>query len=258
MSWEVACVRLTVVGCAGSFPNAESAASCYLVEHEGTRVLLDLGNGALGPLARFADPRAVDAVLLSHLHADHCLDLTGLYVARKYHRAGPPPPLAVYGPRGTARRIADAYRTSPGEPVAGLEQIYDFREFPDGQFGVGPFRVTVARMAHPVPAFAIRLEAGGRSLVYSGDTGPTEALVDLARDCDVALFEASFRAGLDHTRDLHMTGVEAGAAASAAGARRLILTHLVSWNDPGVTLTEGRGAFDGDVALAAPGMVVDL
>jgi ribonuclease BN (tRNA processing enzyme) len=142
--------------------------------------------------------------------------------------------------------------------VAGLDQIYDFIEYRDGPLPIGPFTITVGRVVHPVPAFAIRVEAGGRTLVYSGDTGPTDALVDLARDCDLALFEASFLAGVDTTKDLHMTGVEAGAAAAAAGARRLLLTHLVAWNDPRVTLAEGRSAFDGQVALATPGMVVDL
>jgi len=88
-------VRLTVIGCAGSFPNPTSAASCYLVEHDGTSIALDLGPGSLGPLAAATDIRTLDAVLLSHLHADHCLDLAGMYVARKYHPDGPPPPLAV-------------------------------------------------------------------------------------------------------------------------------------------------------------------
>jgi ribonuclease BN (tRNA processing enzyme) len=251
-------VRLTVIGCAGSFANQASAASCYLVEHEGSRIVLDLGNGALGPLAAAADLRALDAVLLSHLHADHCLDLTGMYVARKYHRDGPPPALAVHGPTGTRTRIADAYRTRPEEPVEGLDRIFGFVDHSPQPISLGPFTVTVARVAHPVEAYAIRVEAGGRSVVYSGDTGPTPALVELARDCDLALFEASFLTGKDHARDLHMTGAQAGAHATAAGAGRLLLTHLVSWNDPMATLAEGRSAYDGEVALAAPGMVVDL
>lgn len=252
-------MRLTVIGCAGSFANASSAASCYLVEHEGARIVLDLGNGSLGPLAAATDLRTLDAVLLSHLHADHCLDLTGMYVARKYHRDGPPPPLAVHGPVGTRRRIADAYRTSPQEPVEGLDQIYRFLDLgTDAPVQIGPFTISVARVAHPVPAYAIRVTAGGRSLVYSGDTGPTDALVDLARGCDLALFEASFLSGESNAKDLHMTGVEAGAAAAAAGAGRLVLTHLVAWNDQELTLAEGRSAFKGDVALATPGMVVDL
>lgn len=251
-------MRLTVIGCAGSFPNPASAASCYLVEHEGTRIVLDIGPGSLGPLAAATDLRALDAVLLSHLHADHCLDLAGMYVARKYHPQGPPPPLAVHGPRGTGRRIADAYRTTPEEPVDGLGRIYRFVDHSPDPVRIGPFTITVTRVAHPVQAYAIRVDAGGTSLVYSGDTGPTRALVELARGADLALFEASFLSAADNPRDLHMTGVQAGEHAAAAGVHRLVLTHLVAWNDSMATLAEGRSAFDGEVALAAPGMVVEL
>lgn len=251
-------MRLTVIGCAGSFANATSAASCYLVEHDGSRILLDLGNGALGPLAAATDLRMLDAVLLSHLHADHCMDLTGMYVARKYHPDGPAPRLPVFGPPGTGRRIADAYRTSPGEPVDGIERVYRFVEHSPDPVRIGPFTITVAPVAHPVPAYAIRVDAGGSSLVYSGDTGPTRALVDLAAGCDLALFEASFLTGGNNAPNLHLTGVQAAEHATAAGAGQLVLTHLVSWNDSMATLAEGRSAFDGEVALATPGMVVEL
>jgi ribonuclease BN (tRNA processing enzyme) len=251
-------VRLTVIGCAGSFPSPTSAASCYLVEHDGSSIVLDLGPGSLGPLAAATDLRTLDAVLLTHLHADHCLDLAGMYVALKYHPDGPPPPLAVHGPRGTGRRIADAYRTSPGEVVDGLERVYTFVDHTPDPLRIGPFVITMTRVAHPVPAYAIRVEAGGASLVYSGDTGPTPALVELTRSADLALFEASCLSTVDNPKDLHMTGVQAAEHASAAGAGRLILTHLVAWNDPVATLAEGRSAFDGEVALATPGMVVEL
>ena len=101
-------MRLTIVGCSGSYPGPDSPASCYLLEAEHDdgsgsrtwRVLVDLGSGALGALQRYADPLSIDAVLLSHLHADHCLDLAGFYVLRKYHPTGPQPPIPVWGPVG--------------------------------------------------------------------------------------------------------------------------------------------------------------
>ncbi len=251
-------MRLTVIGCAGSFPNTRSAASCYLVEHEGTSIVLDLGNGSLGPLAAHTDPRALDAVVLSHLHADHCLDLTALYVARKYHPEGPPPPLAVHGPAGTRQRIADAYRAAADEPAPDLDLVYRFVDHGPEPVRIGSLTVRVARVAHPVAAYALRVEAGGRALVFSGDTGPTPALVELSRGADLALYEASFLTGPANPRDLHMTAREAGEHARAAGVPHLVLTHLVSWNDPDASLAEARAAYDGELALAAPGMVVHL
>jgi ribonuclease BN (tRNA processing enzyme) len=230
------------------------------VEQDGFSLLLDLGNGALGPLQRYADIRALDAILLSHLHADHCLDMTSLYVARRYHPDGPPArTIAVHGPHGTRDRISDAYRAHRGEHGPDLAGIFSFTDLvADSPVAVGPFTVRVARVAHPVPAFAIRLEAGGRSLVYSGDTGPCAALVELSRGADLALYEASCLSGRVNPPDLHMTAAEAAGHARAAGVRSLVLTHLVAWNDPQESWAEARAVFEGELALAAPGMVVEL
>lgn len=251
-------MRLTVVGCSGSYPGPDSPASCYLLEeeHEGRtwRVLLDLGSGALGALQRYADPLGVDAVLLSHLHADHCLDLAGYYVLRKYHPAGPQPRIPVWGPEGTADRMARAYDL-PADP--GMHHEFDFRAW-DGPVDVGPFTVTPVPVAHPVPAFGLRVAAGGSTLAYTGDTGPTPALDDLARDVDLLLAEASFRTGDDNPVDLHLTGADGGAVAARAGARRLVLTHVPPWHDPQDALAEARTAYDGPAELAVAGTVYDL
>src|SRR4051794_14491007 len=187
-------MRVTVVGCSGSYPGPESPASCYLVEADDAdgrtwRVLLDLGSGALGALHRYVDPLAVDAVLLSHLHADHCLDLAGYYVLRKYHPTGPQPRIPVWGPVGTADRMARAYDL-PADP--GMHHEFDFREW-DGRVDLGPFTVEPVEVNHPVPAFGLRVSADGTTLAYTGDTGPCAALDDVARDADLLLAEASFR-----------------------------------------------------------------
>src|SRR6185312_9690276 len=183
----------TVVGCAGSAPGPVSAASCYLVEHDGFRLLLDLGNGAFGPLQAYVDPATIDAVFLSHLHADHCLDVAPFVVWHRY--AGPPTRSIVplYAPVGAERRLALAY-DSDGD---GLTDVFDFVPVGPGAFTLGPFEVTLARTAHPVECYAIRLTAGGRSLVYSGDTGPCERVVELARGADVLLAEAAHPPGPD-------------------------------------------------------------
>ncbi len=102
-------MRLTVLGCAGTFPGPRSGCSSYLVEHDGFRLLLDAGNGAVGALQRHGGLLDLDAVLLSHLHADHCVDLVAYAYARIYPPAGPPPPLPVYGPGGTEERLVRVF-----------------------------------------------------------------------------------------------------------------------------------------------------
>jgi ribonuclease BN (tRNA processing enzyme) len=248
-------VRLTVVGCAGSFPAAESPASCYLVEADGSRVLLDLGSGALGPLQRHCGFADVDAVLLSHLHPDHCMDVLPLYVARTYDPAGPHPRIPVHAPSGAAGHLARAYGRCE-EP--GLDGAFDFREWAAGPVEVGPLTVTVARTAHPVVTWAMRVEHGGRTLVYSGDTGPCADLVELARDADLFLCEASYQEGPDNPPDLHLTGREAGEHAAAAQVGRLVVTHVPAWYDPAVTLAEARCAFAGPAELARPGATYEV
>jgi ribonuclease BN (tRNA processing enzyme) len=242
-------VKLTVIGCSGSFPGPASPASCYLVEADGYRVVLDLGNGALGPLQRHVAIEDIDAIVLSHLHADHCMDLCGYYVARRYRPDGPMPRIPVYGPADTPARMARAYDL-PEEP--GMRDEFDFREFPAGAFQIGPLRVTTDLMAHPVEAYGLRLEHDGKVITYSGDTGGCESLVRLAKDADLFLCEASFHEGRDEVPDLHLNGREAAEHASRAGVGRLVLTHIPPWNDPTRTLTEAAG-FDGPVELARPG-----
>lgn len=251
-------MRLTVVGCSGSYPGPDSPASCYLLEadHEGRtwRVVLELGNGALGALHRYADPLAVDAVLLSHLHADHCLDLCGYYVMRKYHPTGPQPRIPVYGPAGTAERMARAYDLPP-DP--GMTEEFDFRAY-DGTFRIGPFEIEAVPVDHPVAAYALRVSADGRTVAYSGDTGPCDGLAAVAKGADLLLAEASFRAAVTNPPNLHLTGVDAGDCAAQAGVGRLVITHVPPWHDPAEALEEARTRWDGPLDLAAPGAVFEL
>lgn len=250
-------MRLTVLGCSGSCPGPESPASSYLVEAGGFRMLLDVGNGSLGQLQRHIGVGDVDAVLLSHLHPDHCMDLLALYVARTYDGSGGYPQIPVYAPRGAAAHLATAYGKAERP---GLSGCYDFREWTPGTHQVGPFTVTVARVAHPVEAYGIRVEHAGAVLTYSGDTGPCEALVELARDADLALFESSFQQGRDDDAppDLHLTGGQAGEAAAKAGANRLVLTHIPPWTEPQVCLAEATRTFHGPVEVATTGAVFTL
>jgi len=249
-------MRLTVVGCSGSFPGPQSAASCYLVEHDGYALVLDLGSGALGPLQRHVDLDAVGAVLVSHLHADHCADLCGYYVARKYHPDGATrTPLDVHGPAGTRRLIAGAYG---GISEEHLSEVFTFHDVTAGVQALGPLTVTTARAAHPVECYSVRVEAGGRTLVYTADTGPSQTVAWLAGGADLLLAEASFVDGRPNPEDVHLTGAQAGELACSSGAGRLVLTHVPPWNDPQAALAAARAAYRGPSELAHAGAVYDI
>jgi ribonuclease BN (tRNA processing enzyme) len=248
-------MQLTVLGCSGTFPGPASPCSGYLVEHDGFRLVLDLGAGALGALQRHIDLLEVDAVYISHLHADHCIDLVAYSYARRYHPDGIPPTLPVYGPAGMAERICAAFEEPPQR---GLLDVYDFREVPVGTQVIGPFHVRTVRSNHPIECHAMRIEAGGRSLTYSGDTGVCDDLVELARGTDLFLCEASWPHAPDNPPGVHLSGREAGEHAQRAQVGRLLLTHIVAFSDPEVIVEEARATFDGDVERAACGATVEV
>jgi ribonuclease BN (tRNA processing enzyme) len=253
-------VKATVIGCSGSYPGPDSAASCYLVEHDDAegrtwRILLDLGNGALGTLQRYADPLAIDGVFLSHLHADHCIDLCSYHVLRRYHPDGAQPKIPVWGPAGTADRMARAYDL-PADP--GMHTEFDFRVYPAGGFSLGPFALEAIEVVHPVPAYALRISAGGRVLAYSGDCGPCDGLLRVAADADLLLAEAAFCDGEDNPVDLHLTGREAGEYAARAGVSSLVLTHIPPWHDKQRAYDEAKAVWDGPLDLAVVGAVYEL
>lgn len=253
-------MRLTIIGCAGSYPGPDSAASCYLVEapYEGRvfRMLLDLGSGALGPLQRYIDLRDIDAISLSHLHPDHCFDMSGLYVVRKYHPAGPLPRVPVYAPAGSDWHLSDAYGTTNPN---GMTLPFEFRDFSDGmETTIGPFTLRAMLTAHPVPAYAVRLEFGDQTIVYTGDTGPMDELADFARGADLFLCEASFVESVENPPELHLTGAEAGKIAAEAGVGQLLITHIPAWTDRGEVERDLLSTYDGSYELVTAGRVYEL
>ncbi|WP_029289555.1 MBL fold metallo-hydrolase [Cellulomonas sp. HZM] len=257
-------MRLTVIGCAGSFPSPDSAASSYLVQADDERgrtwsVLLDLGNGALGPLQRVIDPRTLDAIALSHLHADHVADTVVLYVLLRYHPDGRSAPIPLHGPAGTPERLLSL---AGAESSHVLEQ-YDVHEWdPAAPVRVGPLTLTPVPVHHPVTAYGIRVSGPAEddpartvTLGFSGDTDECAGVDEIA-DADLFLCEAAYVQGRDdEIRGVHLTGRRAGEAAARGGSRALLLTHLPAWNDPRVVLAEAREEYAGPVALAVPGGV---
>ncbi len=253
---------LTVVGCSGSFAGPDSPASCYLLQasFEGRtwNLVLDLGNGALGALQRHIGLDEIDAIVLSHLHPDHCMDLCGLFVVQKYHpiREGRPAArIPVYGPADTAARMsrANGVTLSESQDPTGLDPQFDFRTLSSAQpFAVGPFTVWPQRVNHPVEAYGVRVAADDAVLAYTGDTDECPELVPLLRGSDLVLADAAFQEGRDEVTGIHLSGRRAArAAVEAGGVRRLMLTHLPPWNDVAVSVAEAEAVWPGEVEVAA-------
>jgi ribonuclease BN (tRNA processing enzyme) len=236
-------MKLTVIGCSGSVPGPDSAASSYLVSAEGFHLILDLGSGSLGSLQRHLAIAEIGAIGLSHLHPDHCMDLCGLYVAAKYAPGAPIPRIPVFGPPGTADRMALAYDL-PTNP--GMEEELEFHAWQDVQT-IGPFTVRTAPMVHPVAAYAIRVEHGN------------DALVDLARGADLLLSEAALPDNDPRNpTDLHLTPADAGEQAKKAGVSRLVITHVPPWYDRATQAENARRTYPGPVEIATPHAVFDI
>jgi ribonuclease BN (tRNA processing enzyme) len=233
-------VRLTVVGCSPAWPNPGAAHSGYLVEHDGTRVLLDCGPGVLARLrADGAWPR-LDAIVISHFHLDHSGDLVPWLWG---HLMGP-----AAGTRGPALWLPPEGRADLEALASRFDDAFDVTEYAERTaFTIGSLCVTPFRVPHyDQPTWALRVEAGGRVLAYSADSSPSPALLDCARDADLFLCEATLD-GPDREPRGHMRADESAAAAAEAGARRLLLVHRP------VELPPPDG-----LEAAVPGLVAEL
>jgi ribonuclease BN (tRNA processing enzyme) len=262
-------MKLTIVGCSGSISGPDSPASSYLVQapfdNRIFSLLLDIGPGAMGALYRYVDPRDIDAIALSHLHADHCLDLCGYYVAACYSPNAPWLRRPVFAPADAAERLTRAYEVptvddAVEESGPSIAEHFDWRTWQPSQ-RIGPFLLRTARVAHPVEAYGIRVEevtAGGGSMVYSGDTGPSEALAQLVNGVDLLLVESAFIDEPGNPPGMHLTGGQAAAIAQAARVREVVLTHIPPWHEPERVLAEAKPHFDGPVSLAMSGAVWDI
>ena len=249
-------MKLTVVGCAGTFPGPDAACSSYLLEQDGFRLLVDAGNGSTGMLQRSIGLLDLDAVLISHMHGDHYLDLVTYTYARRYHPDGDAGRLPLYGPSDIEAHLLGAF----GRPVEDLlESVYEFHPVSQaGRIGIGPFEIDLAPVNHPVETYGMRIMAGGRTLAYSADTGVSDELVKVARESDLFLCEASYLHGEENPPNIHLTGREAAEHATKAEVGKLLLTHLVPWGDRDRTLGEAQEVYAGELAVAASGAVFDV
>jgi ribonuclease BN (tRNA processing enzyme) len=232
-------LTVTVLGCDGTYAGPGGACSGYLVQGAGTTVWLDCGPGTLGNLQRHVGLADVDAVVVSHGHPDHWLELPVFHNACRYGlgRKGVP----VYAPKAV-RRQSDALGSTKG--------TFDWHVVADGDEAVvGRLAFRFSRTDHPVETLAVRVDGEGRSLAYTADTSDGWSLAELGPGVDLAVVEATLLADREGSAP-HLSGRQAGAMAKEAGAGRLVLTHLWPTSDPDRHRAEAEVTFGGPVEVA--------
>jgi ribonuclease BN (tRNA processing enzyme) len=245
-------VRLTVLGSCGAWPEAGQACSGYLVEHDGFRLLLDLGYAVVPRLLERLSAGQVDAVFISHGHPDHCADLNPLLRARAL-RDDPAPPLPVYAPPGALDAVLALDR--PGM-LAGAYQVTEFQ--PGGLLRIGPFQAATYLLPHWLPNAGLRLAAAGRVLAYTGDSGGPD-IADLARGADLLLAEATYVDQVPPDDEPFLSSARAaGRHAAQAGVARLLLTHLWPGTSHDAARAAAAAAYDGDIGVASAGLVTEV
>jgi ribonuclease BN (tRNA processing enzyme) len=253
-------VRITVLGKSPAWQDAGGACSGYLVESAGTCLLVDCGPGVLGKLRELRDYAAVDAVVISHLHADHVLDLVPFASALRYGpraAAGRAPRPALHVPPGGRERLA-ALNVAVGMHADHLEQAFALREYdPAAPLEVGALRLRFRLVPHHVTAYAIDVADGAGRLTFGADGAPSDALVDFARGTDLLLVEATLPEPDEPPRG-HMTPREAGEQGRLAGARRVVVTHFTDEVDAAAVRAEAARGFGAAVELASGGAVYEV
>jgi ribonuclease BN (tRNA processing enzyme) len=264
-------MRLTVLGKSPSWQDAGGACSGYLIEEEGTSVLVDCGNGVFSKLRERIDYIDLDAVVISHLHADHFLDLVPYSYALTYAPRQQPVPVERWP--GTDSPARPELHVPPGAKqvfrrVVGswgnedlIENAFELREYdPSNEIEIGPIHVKFQAVPHFTETFAMSISSsnGSGRIVYGADSSPTEALRDFAHDADLILLEATLprpeRTGMRG----HLTPGEAGDCAKGAEAKRLVLVHISDELDATWARDQASEVFGGPVEVATEGAVFEV
>ncbi len=246
-------MKLTVLGGSGAFPLPDVGCSGYLVEESGFRLLIDPGYGTAGELMRLLPVTELDAVYVSHRHPDHCADLNPLLRARAMADEPAETALPIYAPPDALEVVLALDR--PGM----LEEAYELHEFGIGEaWQLGPMHVQTRELPHYAPNAAIRMAGATGSIVYTGDGGPTPALVELASGADLLLAEATHIDEPPDNDGLLCDAASVGRQAASAGVSELMLTHLWPGDDPAVAMQRAGQAYDGPIGVARPGGTVEI
>lgn len=239
-------IELTVLGCSGTYAGAGNACSGYLLQDGGVNVLMEAGSGSISNLQRYIDLSALDAVVLSHAHPDHWLDLPVLRNAWKYvlDLEG----LPVYGTAGTLSLAVQFTSSHDLAPTISWHTIAEGDEI-----AIGGLSFRFSRTDHPIETLGMRIDSDGTSLAYSADTACNWSFRELGDGVDLAVCEATFAADEeDRAHGVHLTTTQAGAMTRAAGVDRLVLTHMIPTGRPELYREQGSEAFGAEVSLARP------
>ena len=242
-------MELTVLGCSGSYgAPAGGACSGYLVRAGDAAIWLDCGNGSFTNLQQHINPADLTAVVITHSHPDHCVDLYGLHVCGKYGLGLSA--LPVYAPEGVEKQLESL--------VGSFDDTFDWHEVADGDaVAIDGVSARFSRTDHPPPTVAVELAHEGKRLVYTSDTGPEWSPEVFGPGADLLLSEATYQHD-DIRAPIHLSARQAGEYARAASARRLMLTHLWPTIDPVASVEEGNEAFGRAIVLAAPHLVTHI
>lgn len=246
-------MRFTVLGSSGTYPAAGKACSGFLVQEGETALLLDCGPGVFANLQRFASLENLAGVVVTHMHPDHFLDLVPIRYALTYGPRCRTAPLPLYLPPD-GQRIWEQTVAAIDESNGAFSAPFAIAEYQEGaRLRIGALSARLSLCRHYVPNYGVEVQADGR-LVYSGDTGPCQELVSLARDADLFLCEATWLdSEIPPGARGHLTATEAGEIARAARVRQLMLTHILPGVDMDKSVAAARAVFRGGVAVAEEG-----
>jgi ribonuclease BN (tRNA processing enzyme) len=244
-------MKLTIIGHWGAYPQAGDATSCYLLEHDDYKLLIDCGSGALSQMQEYSSLAELDAVIISHYHHDHIADIGPLQYSRliDFELKKTSKPLSIYG---------HPYDQAEFQKLAKPEHILSFIYNEEHESSIGPFRITYLETAHKARCFAMRFEVDGKSIVYTADSSYKEEFQLFAKNADLLLCETSFYAHQDGKPYGHMNSIEAATIARNACVKKLALTHLPHFGDHSQLKKEAKTIFSGEVVLAKKGLTFDL
>lgn len=244
-------MKLTIVGYWGAYPEANGATSCYLLEQDNFKLLIDCGSGALSQLQQFCSLEQLDAVIISHYHHDHIADIGPLQYSRliDIQLKKTDKPLPIYG---------HPYDQSEFQKLAKPPHVQSFIYNEKHESSIGPFHITYLETDHKARCFAMRFEVNGKAIVYSADSSYNEEFINFAKDADVLICECSFYASQDGKPFGHMNSVDAATIAEKANVGQLILTHLPHFGDHKQLLNEARQIFSQEIQLAEKGLTLTL